>query len=226
MNEYFQHNKRSLIILAGLLFVLAIVLYFILLRPLLGEISSKEKAVVTKEEEIALLEEKLKIDHISEQKSIEELLLEKKIPLERKLDEYILSLYELELVTDSRIERIEFVYDSNLEQVEVEDHRENAEEPSPNEEDTEEQESDVTIDPIILEEKPEKLQVMTVKVTAASPDFDEFIKLLKLIEEQERISIVSKLDFYQPTEYDVYFNEDPLKTISFEAELSTFYYNE
>src|SRR5699024_10000635 len=94
------------------------------------------------------------------------------------------------------------------------------------EESEEEEATAPTIDPAILSEKPEELHVMTVRISALSPDFDEFIELLKLIESNERISIVTSLNFTKPTEQDIFFEDNPLETIPFDAEITTFYYKE
>lgn len=227
MNEYFQENKRSLFILTGLFFILIVVLYVVLLRPLMADLSSREKEINSAKDEIQILEKKLDNFELDQTDvDVEQLKLESKIPKERELDDYILSLQQLEVITNSKIEKIEFMYDSNLDDVEkevenIEDHQMGE---SLDSED-EEKEEDVQIDPAILDEKPEDLQIFTVKVTAASPEFDDFIELLKAIENQERISIVSKLKFIKPTEYDLYFEDLPT-AISVEAELTTFYYPE
>ncbi|MBO1003381.1 hypothetical protein ACFSKI_22215 [Pseudogracilibacillus auburnensis] len=227
MNEYLQINKRPLFILAGLLFIFAIVLYFIFLRPLLVDLTTKEEAVQSIEKEIQQLKQtiKNKEDEIIETE-VEQLISEKKIPLERELDEYILGLQQLEVRTNSKIDKIEFIYDSNINE-EVEDMEDQITELESNLlEGIEEQKERITIDPTILKEMPENLQIMTVKVTAASPDFEELIHLIKAIEKQERISIVSKLEFFKPAEFEAYFLDELEEMILFEVELTTFYYTE
>ena len=235
MNDYFQENKRSLFLLTGLFLLLVIVLYFLLLRPLMVDLSSKEKEIRSVKDDIQQLEKELDyFDLDSVEVDVEKRLMEKKIPTEKELDEYILSLQQLEVITGSKMEHIEFLYDSNLEEIEGEENRleeesTNTDDENENESDddnTEEDQEEITTEPEIFHEKPEDLQVMTVKLIAASPDFDEFIKLLKVIENEERISIVSKLHFLKPSEQDIYFTEDPTKAVFFEAELTTFYYSE
>lgn len=231
MNEYFQENKRSLLLLSGLLFILAIVLFFIIMRPLLADLSTQQKAIIDINGEINVLEQQLENMETSvEEIDIEQLILENKIPKSRDLDEYILSLQRLELLTDSRIESIEFVYDSSLDVSEEEtaETETEAEDEVDTEDEVAEEEGieEVTIAPSILNEKPDALQVMTVKLTAISPDFKEFIELLKVIENEERISIVTNLHFLKPAEDALYFADDPSKVIPFEAELTTFYYEE
>ena len=245
MNEYIEENKRAIILLTIGLFLLAIVLYFFLLRPQLVDLSEKKENLDAMEEELRVLEEQIAaFDEDELDVEVEQLLQEKKIPTERKLDEYILSLQRLESVTNSKIERIEFVYDSNLE---IDEENEEAE-PSDNTEESaeeteenlesneldetddenegEETEDEINVNPEILSEKPEQLEVMTVRLVAVAPNFEDFIKLLKVIENEERISIVTNLRFNKPTAEDTFILDEPLDMIPFEAELTTFYYAE
>lgn len=239
MNEYFQENKRSIFLLITALLLLAIVLYMLLLRPLQSDLSSKEKDIIRVKEEIELLQAHLDSDEPDRSAlDIEQIMLEKKIPEERNLDEYILSLQQLEFKTNSSIDHIQFVYDSNLEIKEDEDNEEqekttNTDEQSetnaPETEDANKTEPEVdqklpTIDPELLKEIPENLHIITVRVVATSPTYSDFIELLEVIEDTERISIVTGLTFTQPTENDEYFVEDYDWGISFIAELTTFYY--
>lgn len=240
MNDYIQENKRAVILLTVVLFLLTIVLYYFLLRPQMIDLSNKRDDVEAMEEQLRELEQKI----TSYQENgldieVEQLLLEKKVPTERKLDEYIISLQRLESITDCKIEKIEFVYDSNFEideetsegteegsEVTEENSEENEAEDVLEENENDESEDEINVDPVILNEKPEELQIITVKLTAISPDFEDFIKLLELIENDERISIVTNLQFNKLTEDDIFLVENPLDIIPFEAELTTFYYAE
>ncbi len=229
MTDFFQENKRSLFLLTGLLMMLAIVLFFFVLRPFLLEVSNQTKVVTDKRVEKAALEAQVESMNGSlDEQNIDQLKLENKIPTDRKLDEYILSIQQLELVTGSKVDKVEFVYDSKIEEEEEEVPTEPSTiiPPQENTVDEEREEEEVQIDPVILAEKPEALQLIIVRIEAASPNFDDFIALLKEIEKQERISIVSTLTFKKPTEYETVFPTKPAETIHFEAELTTFYYTE
>lgn len=234
MNEYYQENKRSLFLLITALLLLAVVLYMFLLRPLQSDLLNKEKDINRVKEEIELLQAQLDSDEPDRPAiDIEQIMLEKKIPEERNLDEYILSLQQLEFKTNSSIDQIQFVYDSNLEIEEDEETEESQEtdeeeqaegEHSDDDSQLDEELEEPTIDEALLNQIPENLHVMVVRVTATSPTYDDFIDLLEVIEESERISIVTSLTFTQPTENDEYFVEDYERDISFIAELTTFYY--
>lgn len=243
MNEYFEENKRSLIILAVMLFLLAAVVFFVLVRPLVKDYKAEQNRIEQLKNEIELLEAHIEnLQDSSGEVDLKQLMLENKIPRERELDEYILALQQLELHTESRIDSIEFAYDSSFDVDEEETGQSEGEEAEETDSEAEleseleggdadeeesedaEEETDVSIDPQLLNEKPEQLQVLTVKIEALSPDFDKFIELLKIIESQDRISIVTSLRFTKPTEQDLYFSDNPSDLIPFEAELTTFYF--
>src|SRR5690625_5207407 len=114
MNEFYAENRRALLLLAGLLLILAIVLYFILLRPQMADLKRQEAAAVQLKDEIASLEKQIEdLEVGKEEVDLEQLILENKIPRERDLDAYILGLQRLELLTESKIESIQFAYDSS-----------------------------------------------------------------------------------------------------------------
>src|SRR5690625_4078336 len=146
--------------LTGLLLLLAIVLFFLVLRPLMQDVDAQERTKAAKREDIQLLETQNK--NMKEQHEAEDpdqLDLEEKVPLERKVDEYILSLEKLEDKTNSEISNIEFVYDSNIEIPEEEtettdeDGEKAVEEPEEN----------------LTEGFAEQLKMLTVRFTATSP---------------------------------------------------------
>src|SRR5690606_23365446 len=177
MNEYFEENKRSLIILAVMLFLLAAVVFFVLVRPLVKDYKAEQNRIEQLKNEIELLEAHIEnLQDSSGEVDLKQLMLENKIPRERELDEFILALQQLELHTESRIDSIEFAYDSSFEvetaeeeetdgadgeemdleaeiEEEVEGEKTEQEEREETEEDTE-----LTVDPVLLNEKREQLQ--------------------------------------------------------------------
>ncbi|HLS06426.1 MAG TPA: hypothetical protein VK079_00640 [Bacillota bacterium] len=242
MNEYLQTNKRSFILLTILFFILAIVLYFMVVRPLTEDLTRHEINIMTAENNIAELEKTLqRLEVTPEDDEFEDLLLEKIIPKERELDDYILSLQQLELTTESQIEQINFVYDSQIadhEQVDDEDEVDatdtevdetdatDDENNSEEENSADEDEDETTpLEPTFIYEKPVDLHAISVQIDAISPSLDEFIKFLQTIEQSERLSIVSQLRFDHPTEHDEFFEDEPTTDITFQIELTTFYYD-
>lgn len=247
MNDFFQENKRLLLLVTSLLVIFSIVLYFLLSRPLSTDLAQEEQTVLSTKDEIAALQ--TQVDELNDDSTdvdIEELRLEKKVPAQRELPEYILSIEELEQYTKSRIEQIEFTYDSGIDDlnefeedvVENEDNDEANEEPEDNDEITNEDDEtvaddelddeetvddEVTPDPEVIEELPEDLEMMTVRVTAQIQTFDAIVSLVRAVENQDRISIVSRIHFTMPTEEDELFSED-MEYPAVEMDLTTFYY--
>lgn len=214
MNDYIQENKRSLYMLVGLLFLLAIVLFFLVLRPVMKDLEAQKRTNQAKEEDIELLELQLaNMKKQLEEEDPEQLVLENKVPLERKIDEYILSLKQLENKTNSEISNIEFIYDSSMEVLE--------DEAASSEDAGETEESEESPAEEVILGKPEELQAITVRFTATSPSFKDFVKLLETIEQEERISIVSNIEFRQTTDYT---SSEDEERVSFDVHLTTFYY--
>lgn len=235
MNEVFQENKKILISLVVVLFIGAFALYYFLVMPVKDSLDSTEIAIDTLENDklyITTMINNLR----NEEPEIdgEELVLKNRIPDERKLDEYILSLLELQEITGSEIVSVNFAYDSGTEHIEIgaEVPEEGSEEEALTEtpEDVEGiEETDVApivIDPVIIEEKPESLEVLVVRVQARSRNFDEYLELIEAIESQDRISIVSNLTFKNPAEEEVFFSDHKIdeEMVEFTVELTTFYY--
>src|SRR5690625_2509631 len=249
MSEYFQEDKRAFTLLAILFFVLAIVLFFVLLRPLLVEVKSKENNVVETKDEIEELERQIDaLTTEAEEVDVEQMKLYNKIPQEKDLDSYITWLQKLEAVTDTKIERIQFVYDSEVdipeEETEEDDESESSddvedelaetelaedEEESGDKEaesDDETETSEPVMDEEIINERPEGLEVIVVNITGHAKEYKHFIKLLETIESEERISLVSRINFSQPTDDDLTFSDNPNIALSFNIDLTTFYYPE
>lgn len=245
MSEYFEENKRAFTLLATLLFILAVVLFFVLLRPLLVEVKSKEQQIDERQEKIAQLEQQ--IETLTTEKSTvdaEEMMLQNKIPEEKELDSYITWLEKLESLTDTKLERIQFVYDSEVEMSEAEEAEDDEafeeaetdedeldeiddelEEEEANEDDEEsEEDNDVVIDEELINERPDGLEVIVVNITGHAKKYGDLIDLLEAIEAEERISFVSRINFSQPTADDITFSDNPNIALSFTIDLTTFYY--
>src|SRR5690625_2708048 len=115
MNDFLQENKRSILILLVLLLILAIVLYVLVIYTLYTYIVSKDKKINYQLTTKTRLEEKIKdIEDELNETNNEQSLLHKVVPKDRELDEYILQLQSLEKVTKSKINSIEFLYDSSI----------------------------------------------------------------------------------------------------------------
>jgi len=226
MNNMFEENRSTFLMLVGLMFVLLMVLYFAFISPLLSDLKEKKSSQVDLQNDIAVLEKKLQqLDESEEEFEQEQLELQKKIPLTRELEEIVLILQEIELHSSSVIEEINFYYDGSLptsdfiHELDTEEMVED-EDGSEGEKGKNNDEKSPTID---LVEKPERLQLITLNMEITSPTYDDFLQLVTEIEQQERIMGVSKVQFETQSEsVDV----ETDGSIEAEVELITFFYQE
>lgn len=225
MNNIFEENRNAFLMLSGLLFVLLIVLYFAFISPLLSDLKDERANHIDLQNEIAVLEKQIQqIDEIQEELTQEQLELQKKVPLTRKLEEIVLILQDIELQSSSLIELIDFYYGSSLPTPDF-SHEFDADEVIEGANDAEgEENSDKESQTIELKEKPESLQVITISMEITSPSYDDFLQLIKEIEQQERIMSVSKLQFEKTSDFTV--NDEQHELITHKVELMTFYYKE
>lgn len=233
MNNLFHENKRSALLLLGLVFLLVIVLYFLLVQPLTKELDLTETQLESTEEEVATLQNEISVgeNHVDE-RDIERLRYADQMPLSPELEEIILMLEEIGSVSNSGIETVDFIYDGTLpentiedgESEEIDDTEENLE--TSKEETSEEITKEGTDSVIDLEEKPENLHVITVNMNVSSPDYEHYRTLIKEIEKQERMMMVSSMEFEKPAESELQFDKNPDESITANIEITTFYYEE
>lgn len=226
MNNIFQEKRNTFLLLIGLLFILLMVIYLAFLRPLSGELKMKESSLIDLQGNIASLEKEVSLLAEDETEiEIEQISLQKRIPLTKELENLVLTLQEIELVSLSRIESIEFHYDSSLPTSDFlsESESDDEDEEIANEEATGDTE---TIPAIDLSEKPESLQIITVRMDVLSPTYEDFLHFITEIEQQERIMSVSRLYFEKPTEEELIIAEEPDETMTYSVEIITFYYDE
>lgn len=240
MNNIFQENKQAFLLLLGLLFILIGVFYFLFYQPLTKERDSAVEQEVTLQDEIESLN-----SEINQQDSIEidnnefeNMILAKKMPDNPELEEFLLTLNEIELVSDSRIENLAFSYDGSLperlteeEDEETADTDENSTVGNPGEELVSEEEelieeAAVEVNSIMeMEGKPENLRLITVRIEVFSPDYDQFQTFLTEIENQERIMMVNRLEFEKPAEQELVIENSEDETIRTVVDVTTFYYD-
>lgn len=107
MNNLLE-DKKNLVLLGIILFLLLALLYFYWVKPVKDEVAASKQEVERLEQtidqltaEITAEEKKTEVDGDSYQ-------LIKKLPLSRQVDEFLLSLLEIEIVSQSQIESIAF----------------------------------------------------------------------------------------------------------------------
>lgn len=231
MKQLFQENRNALIILLGLLFILLFVVFLFFYRPLAGDLAEKEAEEESLMSDLAILEQRLITGEKEGTNDLDELdaiRLQGRLPSEEKLDELILILNEIELVSGSLVNSISFGYSGSLPDSVIPQEEESNNEPVDLEKEIEERLNPETSEEegsIQLTEKPAGLEPIQVTLNVESPDYQHFQLFLKEIEKQERMMIVSSLSFDKPAEEELIFSEEPDETISATVTIMTFYYD-
>ncbi|MEL3958029.1 hypothetical protein NST17_12605 [Caldifermentibacillus hisashii] len=113
MSDFFQEKRKIILFIGIILFLLLGLLYFYLIMPLKDDANAAEQNVKQLETEVKALENRLNQNETDQPENTAK--LEKKMPLSRQLDELILSLQEIEMVSGSQIASINFNnYDGGL----------------------------------------------------------------------------------------------------------------
>lgn len=231
MKQLFQENRNAFLLLLALLFILLISLYFLFYRPLADELQQTKHQEETLQEELTLLEAQI---HTGEERTeeIENMQLERRVPRLPELEALLLTLNEIEVMSNSQISDMSFGYQGGL-----------PERPIIEEEPEDEEESEIsdaaaseieiegiettteTLDsPTAFTEMPAGLQPVIVTLEVESPDYEHFQSLLKEIEKQERMMIVTNVDFDQSGESAFISAEEPTEAITATLVVSTFYF--
>lgn len=239
MNNFIQEKKSLVLFIVVILFLLLGLLFLNLVKPIKDDAAMVETNVQSLETEIAILQNQLNGQKNEETQYENTYELEKKLPLDRSIDDLILSLQEIQLVSDSRIENISFNnYDSALTEADVafeDEETEAGESVEESSEESTEQISDETFPPVsdLSEEPslPENVKLITVSLDVISPDFEHFMQFLKEVEKLERVTRVGTLSFDQATEQDMIAineEEDEVEfdeSITTNMQITTFYYD-
>ena len=242
MNNLFLENKRYFYLFLALFFIALIAFYFLFSRPQYQERDDKKVRLAQIEEEINLLRAESESASGPSEDDLNNLKLLEKVPNSYEIEQFLLTLNEIELVSDSRFTGLELAYDGNLPEVPEEDLPEEneageTEETEEVEEETEDQDTETdSADqpseeedskvPFTFEDKPENMHVLTAHVTIASPNYKAFQKFLKEVELQERIMFVNTMTFTKPAEQELVLEELSNETIEFTADITTFFYSE
>lgn len=229
MNHLFE-DKKHLILLAIILFLLLALLYFYWVRPVKEEVATTLQQVEQLETTIEQLEEGLEYPGETADFDSEVYQLTKKLPLNRQLDEFLLSLQEIEIISRSHIEYIFFNnYEGALSE---EDQMEQEESSGENEELLDEDmgesgEVEGHEEPPVSEvvrQLPENVRLITLQLDVVSPNFEQSQIFLQELEKLERLVRVDSLSFDKPGERELLEAEEEEIPIYMSVTITTFYF--
>ncbi|WP_368974243.1 hypothetical protein NST61_13250 [Caldifermentibacillus hisashii] len=244
MSDFFQEKRKIVFFIGIILFLLLGLLYFYLIMPLKDDANAAEQNVKQLETEVEALENRLNQNESDQPENTAK--LEKKMPLSRQLDELILSLQEIEMVSGSQIASINFNnYDGGLTEADgtynnnettdgtdeatADDTNNNDEltdskdDPTMNE--TDENQSDEQATNETVTNLPTNVKLITINLSVTSPDFEHFQLFLQELEKLERITRVDTLTFTKPAERELLYEKDGSQAVTADVQITTFYYN-
>ncbi|WLV24114.1 hypothetical protein QR721_10760 [Aciduricibacillus chroicocephali] len=246
MNEQFQERRNLYLALAGLILILLIVLFFAVLKPMTDEKSANEAEALNLQKQVDNLQtEKKRAQNSPDSGQDESTLYKAKMPLNPSLDELMRSLEEIEAISMSRIDKIEFAYDGDLPLPDKEEDTTNPDDAVPDanagtnddtatstdEEDTSgavDSEARTSADNKVAQlelQAPENLHTIAMRMEVASPDYEHFDMLMKEVEKLDRVTLVNTLEFKKPAEAELVLDQNPDETVTCTVELITFYYD-
>ncbi|MFF2755059.1 type 4a pilus biogenesis protein PilO [Psychrobacillus sp. NPDC058041] len=227
MNDLVSNKKTGFFLIIALIVVVLGAIYYYFVYPLNEEKSSKEVTISNVRNEIAVLETQLAIPGGEKENEENSFVLQKKVPVTRALNELIRSIEQVELISESKIESINFnnydesVVESTLVPTKTEenaqtDHTETTEENTANE---------TPVSPVANTVLPAQLKLITLNISVLTKDYDHLNSFIKELENLERILRVDQIKFSVPGE-EQQTEMDSEKTISATIQLTTFYYDE
>ncbi|SFQ48080.1 hypothetical protein SAMN05421670_2274 [Psychrobacillus psychrotolerans] len=228
MNDLFSNKQTGYLVVSALIAVLLGAIYYFLVYPMSEEKNSKEVTISTVRSEIALLDSQLTAP-VEEGEDKNSFQLEKKVPLTRELDMLIKSIEEVDLVSEAKIESIEF---NNYDEIVADSTLVSSEEeasPETNDATTEETEgeqpAETPVSPVANSTLPPQLKLITFNINILTKDYDHLNIFIKELESIERIKRIDQIELLIPGEeslLDVEFKD----VISARIQVTTFFYDE
>lgn len=234
MNDLMSNKRTATLVIAAFVALILGAIYYLYIYPLNEEKDAKESTVLTVQSEIAVLQEQL-VGPVVEDKPEEHAFdLMKKVLPTRGLDELLRSIEEIELVTESIVESIDFnnydgvVAESALAPTETEEGMETTETTETTVDTTETEattETETPVSPVAGIALPPQLRLLTFNISVLTKDYDHFKLFIEELEALERIVRVDQLSFSMPGE-EQFYEMDSDETIAAEIQVTTFYYYE
>ncbi|QFF99568.1 potassium transporter [Psychrobacillus glaciei] len=226
MNDLVSNKKTGFLIIIAFIVVVLGAIYYYFVYPLNEEKNLKEVTVSNVRNEIAVLETQLAAPVVEDDNRENSFAFQKKVPTTRALEELIRSIEQVELISESKIESINFnnydesVSESTLVPIKTE---ENAQTDAT--ETTEENTANETpVSPVANIVLPAQLKLITLNISVLTKDYEHLNSFIKELENLERIVRVDQIKFSVPGE-EQQTEMDSEETISAEIQLTTFYYD-
>ena len=233
-------KNSTILILTAFIAAILFALYYYILTPKLEVVDAKESSnnalqqeITTIQEQIALLEKNGKSNSTSN------LTLRKKVPQTRAIDEVIRNIEEIEVVTGTRVEAMNFnnydslVVDSTItdpnstnsdEQVDTQQSATEADEQAVAKNgETPEVKDKIPTTTFTKDSLPKALKLVTFDIDVVAMDNKAMVEFIKEIEKIDRVMKIDAIDFTLTGE-EAKFQKDADTTLKATIQVTTFYY--
>lgn len=234
MNSISSSKNGTLLIVIALAMALLFAMYYYVVKPKQDEEQMIRSEINSLHTEIAAIEETISTNPSEQsQTNVNEFALRKKVPDNREIDELILSIEEMQYVTDTRIQSIDFNnYDALVSSSGLQDPLSTPEseegvatestEGTDQTEDTEAIEQ-LPVSTIAVETLPPSLKLITFNINVAAQNDVNLLQFIEEIEKKERVMRIDIIDFALPGEEDK-FTEEASEIVTADIQVTTFYY--
>lgn len=233
-------KNSTILLLTALIASILFALYYYILTPKLEEVDAKESSINSLQQEISTIQEQIAlIEENGKSSSTSNLTLRKKVPQTRAIDEVIRNIEEIEAVTGTRVEAMEFnnydslVMDSTLTDLNSTNSEEQADtQQSTTEADeqavakngeTPEVKDKLPTATFTKDSLPKELKLVTFSIDVIALDNKAMVEFIKEIEKIDRVMKIDAIDFTLTGE-EAKFQEDADTTLKATIQVTTFYY--
>ncbi|MGO4888574.1 hypothetical protein ACJ2A9_12495 [Anaerobacillus sp. MEB173] len=222
MNEWISERRTIVIVGLAVLFLILAMFYYFLLQPAREQLKQEEQAIAFEQQLIDALEKRGDRDVQPEENTA---MLERRVPLHRAVDQYLLSLQAVEAVSGTTINSVSFSqYGGELTEADetytvIDEYEEFQEEAA-----SIGQRKDEPVEEAVEVVHPEEIQTIRLSLNVTSPDYDSLIDFIEELEQAERITNIHTVNFTAPGEEGLFFTDEEDQDLSFTIDLSIYYY--
>lgn len=233
-------KNSTILLLTALITAILFALYYYIVTPKLEEVDAKENSINSLQQEISTIQKQIAlIEEKGKSASASNLTLRKKVPQTRAIEEVIRNIEEIEAVTGTRVEAMDFnnydslVMDSTMtdpnstnseEQAEPKQPANEAEEQSVAKNDeTPEAKDKIPTATFTKDSLPKELKLVTFNVDVDALDNKAMVEFIKEIEKIDRVMKIDAIDFTSTGE-EVKIQKDVDTTLKSTIQVTTFYY--
>ena len=233
-------KNSTILLLTALIAAILFALYYYILTPKLEEVDAKESSINSLQQELSTIQEQIAlIEENGKSSRTSSLTLRKKVPQTRAIDEVIRNIEEIEAVTGTRVEAMDFnnydslVMDSTMtdpnstnsgEQADTQQSTTEADEQAvANNGETPEVKDKLPTSTFTKDSLPKELKLVTFNIDVVALDNEAMVEFIKEIEKIDRVMKIDAIDF-EATGEEAKFQEDADTTLKATIQVTTFYY--